>query len=521
MDHTKNGERSNMKFCIKCSNNKKSNLRISLIYLSFCLIEILLVSPCYPEFKLVPWSEGSESHNGLTRMYANKEAMISWNNNLGDWCDKAGYPQGDIPFGQTNVDVSKKSFELMIDVSELVKEYAKNQVQKGDFILRNVGEGGITKCHSRETTSFINRPRLVLNLDDKQLARLPVADTFTDQSTLKGLGLRDHLYFSNKQNTYLRFLLPLLKTDEIKSAFLHLSVIKQYKKPSIVGVFRSCYLTIDEDIERRIGIAKDYLKDKGIKRHPSVILTDTFDRDSRQKGPWSYGYDRETLQIVETDPENVFSPFDGKALKVTIPKGHLTGMQMGYVFRTENEKEPEALFFRYYLRFGENWDPLLAGKLPGVAGTYGKAGWGTRKSNGFNGWSARGLFRKTVRENDSTPGKIPIGSYVYHANQPKWSGENFIWNKHMAGFLNKNKWYCVEQYVKLNTPGEKNGILKAWVDGIIAYENFELEFRKIPDLKIEKVWMNVFHGGKMATDKDISLFIDNVVVATEYIGPCD
>ena len=38
-------------------------------------------------------------------------------------------------------------------------------------------------------------------------------------------------------------------------------------------------------------------------------------------------------------------------------------------------------------------------------------------------------------------------------------------------------------------------------------------------LKIEQLWMNVYHGGKAPSPYDQHLFIDNVVIAREYIGP--
>jgi hypothetical protein len=59
--------------------------------------------------------------------------------------------------------------------------------------------------------------------------------------------------------------------------------------------------------------------------------------------------------------------------------------------------EPEEVYFRYYLRLADDWNQIVqGGKLPGISGTYGRAGWGGRKSNGKNGWSARGLFKMTV-----------------------------------------------------------------------------------------------------------------------------
>ena len=36
--------------------------------------------------------------------------------------------------------------------------------------------------------------------------------------------------------------------------------------------------------------------------------------------------------------------------------------------------------------------------------------------------------------------------------------------------LENNRWYCIEQHVKLNTPGQSDGVLRGWVDGRLAFE---------------------------------------------------
>ena len=110
-------------------------------------------------------------------------------------------------------------------------------------------------------------------------------------------------------------------------------------------------------------------------------------------------------------------------------------------------------------------------------------------------------------------------TYCYHADQPGAYGDIWLWKTGYRGFLEKNRWYCIEQHVKLNTPGEKDGILRAWVDGRPAFEKTDIRFRHVDRLKIEQIWMNVYHGGTAASPYDQHLFVDNVVIATKYIGP--
>ena len=50
-------------------------------------------------------------------------------------------------------------------------------------------------------------------------------------------------------------------------------------------------------------------------------------------------------------------------------------------------------------------------------------------------------------------------------------------------------------------------------------EKSDIRFRHVPGLKIEKIWLNVYHGGATPAPHDMSLYIDNMVVARQYIGP--
>ena len=72
---------------------------------------------------------------------------------------------------------------------------------------------------------------------------------------------------------------------------------------------------------------------------------------------------------------------------------------------------------------------------------------------------------------------------------------------------------------KLNAAGDKDGVLLAWIDGRPAFEKTDIRFRTVDKLKIEQIWMNVYHGGTRPSPYDQHLFIDNVVIAKDYIGP--
>lgn len=257
------------------------------------------------------------------------------------------------------------------------------------------------------------------------------------------------------------------------------------------------------------GIAKYYRNDENIETDPNVVLFTNF-----EKSNWTSDWNTTAHHpLVTSNEEEKFVPFDGRALQVTVPEGKNLGISIQYKFKEKTGSEPEEIYFRYYLRLGDGWAPSFSGKFPGIAGTYNKGGWGGRPADGYNGWSARGLYEKT------TNGKTPIGNYVYHADMKGQWGNYFIWNTDNRGYLEKNRWYCIEMYVKMNTPEQNDGILRGWVDGEPAYEKTDLRYRKTSDLKIETIWLNVYHGGFDVAPSDQVLFIDNIVVARKYIGP--
>ncbi|MHC4567744.1 MAG: glucuronyl esterase domain-containing protein [Planctomycetota bacterium] len=216
---------------------------------------------------------------------------------------------------------------------------------------------------------------------------------------------------------------------------------------------------------------------------------------------------------VASDPARKFEPLSGKAIRIKVDRGGHYGASIMYRFKNQIGAEPEEIYFRYYLRFADDWNPQRGGKLPGISGTYNRGGWGGRPSNGRNGWSARGLFR------GQSNGKTPVGYYCYHADMRGRYGSGWTWEQEKRGYLGNNRWYCIEQYARMNTPGKNDGILRAWVDGKPAFEKTDIRMRDVDTLKIEAVWLNVYLGGTWTSKSDHHLYIDDVVIARNYIGP--
>jgi hypothetical protein len=287
-------------------------------------------------------------------------------------------------------------------------------------------------------------------------------------------------------------------------------------KQILISLLAAIFITPDvaclaEQRAVKKGLAAKYAFDKGIEKDQSVIVFTDFESEQWHKY-WSGGK-RITVSVLNEDKERKFEPFQNKALRIKVSKGDHYGASIEYNFRKKTGGDPEEIYFRYYLRFASDWNPRRGGKLPGISGTYNRAGWGGRPSNGRNGWSARGQFK------GQKEGKTPIGFYCYHADMKGRYGSAWIWEKDKLGYLENNRWYCIEQYVRMNTPGKNDGIMCGWVDGKLAFEKKDVRMRDVSDLKIERIWINIYHGGTWTAESDDHLFIDNVVIAKKYIGP--
>ena len=183
------------------------------------------------------------------------------------------------------------------------------------------------------------------------------------------------------------------------------------------------------------------------------------------------------------------------ALRAQFPKNKASGRDGGILFDNSFEDVEEATL-EYRLKFNENFYWAAGGKLPGLGGSAfdnkgaipsGCVDRGSRNSD--NGFSCRLMWR-TNRAHTAKP-KLVV--YTYHPKRPKDCGEDFDFIRD----IKKGKWYTIQQYIKLNTPGQKNGVLRMFVDGQKLLDKNDVEFR-LPgknNVKINSFIMNTYRGG--------------------------
>lgn len=464
----------------------------------------------------------TDDEAGVTCDYHLAGVRAPWLHRGGDWVDAAGAEQGERPFAVATIANAGRGETVEWDVTTLVRQWFAQRRGAGFAMLRAVRgkAGGVVDFASRESDEAARRPLLSVEWSDGTVWRgAPSADTTIDCSTRKSLGALATIRVGGRASSLLAFPLADAGGRNVERATLRLGVARTFGKGAEVAVFGAMPPWVKGSAPRA-GLASRFPGDEGIARDPAVVFAAGFDSGDWRSG-WSTVGERSVAGIVAHGEGNGFAPLRGGALRVTLTPRQNLGLDLRYEFAKAGLPEPDEAYFRYYLRLGSDWKPVRdGGKLPGFAGTYNRAGWGLRQADGTNGWSARGaFFRQPANPSPAMAEHAGIGSYVYHPDVRGGDSENWGWGLGPTGRLLRNRWYSVEQYVKLNTPGRADGVFRAWIDGHLVIERNGIRFRDVPELHIESVWFNVYHGGVARPDSPMTLYIDNVVIAREYIGP--
>ncbi len=266
---------------------------------------------------------------------------------------------------------------------------------------------------------------------------------------------------------------------------------------------------------------------------------------------------KKSMRNAHITSENCVS---GSCLEVFMKKGQSGALNVHWPLSNAG-LAPEQIFLRYYLRLGPNWNPNMCnkdgsyygqgGKFPGIADVrtwadpQGQCGNGGKRSDGINCWSMRGGFRtcksgKRMSCRDKPNAISRFKSYIYHPGQKGRTGDAGMWDSDNyrqsfrdgtctttpnnmycgigeGGVLVPNRWYQIEMQVSMNTPGQQNGIIRGWVDGVLSYEKKNMVFR-LPghdNLHNRLIWLNIYKGGTKGNCNNSKVYLDQMVIATD------
>ncbi len=298
------------------------------------------------------------------------------------------------------------------------------------------------------------------------------------------------------------------------------------------------------------GLAAKYAGDKGIASDPRVLLAEDFESgeiaDLQKR--WSSVSDKDGKVLAFSDQRPVDS--GGKrSIQMTATLGENTG---GHLY-TPLSKSVDKAFARFYVKFAPDADYIhhfvhFGGYNPS-----------TRWPQGGAGERPHGDERVTIGiEPYGSYGRFPApGAWNFYSywQDMKISADNKYWGNGLhpvqPALVPRDRWQCVEIMLKLNsTPDTSDGECAFWLDGKLTAhfakgvkrgpwtgmgfslvetggEPFEgFRWRKSNDLKVNFFWLlhyvteNAARQNRVANpNKTNRVWFDEIVVATEYIGP--
>lgn len=294
------------------------------------------------------------------------------------------------------------------------------------------------------------------------------------------------------------------------------------------------------------GIAARYPLDRGITKDPAVRFASGFEQGLRDWTVRHHG-------IFTLADDAQFAHAGRACVLATATRGKDQGGELAFVL----PKGEDRLFLRFYCRFAADtcWPHhfvKLRALAPGFGGDAGKAPAGDQ---GF--WTGieplRGRWRCYTYWHQmrgwNNPGPVPgrnddgtetTAENDYYGNSFTPEGQELV---------PKDRWICVEAMLQANTVGAKDGALAFWIDGTLVgrYGPGEpvggwvrnvyrtagkdvrdpqpfpgFDFRTTEALQLTEIallWYVSDEYAAKGTAERNRVWFDDVVVATEYIGP--
>lgn len=207
-----------------------------------------------------------------------------------------------------------------------------------------------------------------------------------------------------------------------------------------------------------------------------------------------------------------------QALSLAVGNGDSWGTNAMYWLTDEGYGQPTEAYQRQKVYISDGWemapDDLCRFTAIGFNIEAGDAGSGGRgPPTGTDGWSSAICLAN--RENPPA-GTYRLATYTYHMDYHTGSGEIEVTD----AAIPVGEWVDLETYVRMNTHqnGEANrdGVIRYWLDGELAYEREDLRFTTTDEQGIEYLGPRVRYGGSEVAPAEQSFCFDDHQIV---VGP--
>jgi len=215
---------------------------------------------------------------------------------------------------------------------------------------------------------------------------------------------------------------------------------------------------------------------------------------------WNDGVSEGRCSIVEGS-----DAYNGKSLMCRYPANTVDMNQ--WICRLGQDYD--ELYSSFYIKYKDPFEFRLGGKVPGMCGEACNSGGNI--PDGTDGFGGIMMWRDDGR----------VVQYVYHPDQPGQWGDDMRWELGGQRYFEPGTWHRIENYIKINTPGQYDGIIKGWFDGELALERTGMRFRTVDTWAVNSFFFQTHFGGsgsEWEPKTDQYIYFDEFVVSTERLG---
>lgn len=324
---------------------------------------------------------------------------------------------------------------------------------------------------------------------------------------------------------------------------------------TVVTVVAAAFGTLTQGAEvsafpEGIGLAARYAGDKGIENHRTVVFTENFETGDFAEIVKRWGYTSIKNGEIQAFSGEVPPGSAGRrSLQMTATLGENKGGDLYTVLKPGFDK----VYLRFYTKFAADHGYVhhfvaLGGYNPPTPWPNPRAGTRPRGDDRI------AVFIDPIGHYGRYPPPGIWGLYTYWKDM-KVSADGRYWGNVLrpaqAVPVTRGRWTCVELMIKLNSSPEiRDGELALWIDGNpvmrfakgvrrgpwsgMGFQLVEsggvpldgLQLRTSMDLKINHLWLEHFvdegaqRMNKVRSPNRVNhVWFDDIVVATEYIGP--
>ncbi len=486
-------------------------------------------------------------------------------NRLGDWWD-GSYPpvrQGTKPFYQfvTTPNFSgPQTSTNAYDVTKLVQMWQSGEIPNYGIFTQRVSGNADVYFSSPAFSSGAEGPFMALTYADGTTETITATNTEGITATAEGNSLNTATRWP--QDNGICYFELSSKIKRIRSATWTVVAHNAYG----AATFNVMALRWEGQTAGDVptwGYAQNYPADVNIQADASTIFVERFQdinfftRGSWFKlgGSWNHVPLSDFQYIVgDTDPHSThYVPLKAgiPAIKWIIPAGNNAGKRMDFSFWglfgngpaiQSNYQDIRECYVRWYERYDDDFivkPPEEGGHSTGLAGEYIDGTWRngtvvpqTGRYLADQRYQGADLLYAAVTNYRSLPdytlnpmaqyGVSNMNAYTYDLGSGGGGSglvTNMNYNNTHRGLRLKNRWYCIEQYLRVNDPGVANGIIRFWVDGRIALNRTNSQMVSLSYAGVTNLSVQWYYGGVGLTPNQLSQYMTMMVISRSYIGP--